>query len=112
MKFIYKDDKNKDAQWIWCEKNHAPFIELSKIHDGYVNVFYDITNYPIKLEEISNDIKNMYSSYVEFLMYSDPSIELLKDQYYFFNFIVKNEHAEFLATKLYDYLLVRLNAQQ
>ena len=42
-------------------------------------------------------------------MLSDPVIQELFDQYYFFNLIVKSEHADFLAGKLYDYLLFKLN---
>jgi hypothetical protein len=36
-------------------------------------------------------------------------IDDLYEQYYFFNLIVKSEHAEFIAEALYDYLLVKLN---
>lgn len=110
MKFIYRNDKEKDAYWVQCEKKHAPFIELSKVNNEYTNIFYDITNYHLDLEEISNDIKKLYSAYIEFCMFSASIIEELYDQYYFFNLIVKSEHADFLANKLYDYLLSSLNS--
>ena len=109
MKFIYENDKRKDAHWKQCEKKHAPFIELNRVNNECVNIFYDVTNYQLDLEEISNNIKEFYSAYIEFLMLSNPMIKDLYDQYYFFNFIVKSEHAEFLAEKLYDYLLFQLN---
>ena len=109
MKFIYKKDKNSDTHWIFCESNHAPFIVLSTINDKYTNIFYDITNYHLALEQISDDVKKLYSVYIKFCMLSDPVIQELFDQYYFFNLIVKSEHADFLAGKLYDYLLFRLN---
>ncbi|MWP47743.1 hypothetical protein [Gilliamella sp. Pas-s27] len=109
MKFIYKNDETKDLHWKLCEKNHFPFIELNNINDEYINIFYDITNYHISLEEISDDIKDLYSTYIKFCMLSDPIIQETYDQYYFFNLIVKREHAEFLAEKLYDYLFFKLN---
>ncbi|EMS1065555.1 hypothetical protein WKS79_004230 [Providencia stuartii] len=109
MKFIYRNDKKKDEHWKQCEKKHAPFIELNRINNEYVNIFYDVTNYQLDLNETSNNIKELYSIYVEFFMFSEPMIKDLYGQYYFFNFIVKSEHAEFLAEKLYDYLLFRLN---
>ncbi|MCO6514896.1 MAG: hypothetical protein J6589_10615 [Snodgrassella sp.] len=108
MKFIYRNDKTKDFHWKLCEKNHAPFIELSNINNGYTNIFFDITNYHISLEEISDDIKKLYSAYIEFFMLSDPIIQETYDQYYFFNLIVKSEHANFLAENLYDYLSFKL----
>lgn len=104
MKYIYSDDKAKDAHWDFCEKNHVPFIQLSNINKEYINIFFDITNYNISLEAISDDIKKLYSAYIEFCMLSDTLIHDLYDQYYFFNLIVKREHANFLAENLYNYL--------
>lgn len=109
MKFIYRNDKTKSLHWEFCEKNKAPFIELSIINHKFTNIFYDISNYHISLEEISDDIKKLYLAYIEFCMLSDPIIEDSYNQYYFFNLIVKSEHANFLAEKLYDYLLFRLS---
>jgi len=111
MKFIHNDNKKKDDHWKQCEKLHAPFIVISKFNDEYMNIFYDISNYNTNLDEISNDIKKLYFSYVEFFMLSDLSLEYIYDQYYFFNIIVKNEHSEFIADKLYDYLLARIKAK-
>ncbi|MCA6928915.1 hypothetical protein [Pectobacterium versatile] len=108
MKFTYKDKKDKNDHWLNCEKNHAPYIELSNINKEYVNIFYDVSNYNIDLEILSNDIKKMYYTYIDFFMISEETIENLEHQYYFFNFIVKAEHAEFLADKLYDYIKFRL----
>lgn len=108
MKYIYSDDKAKDAHWDFCEKNHVPFIQLSNINKEYINIFFDITNYNISLEEISDDIKKLYSAYIEFCMLSDTLIHDLYDQYYFFNLIVKREHANFLVENLYNYLSFKL----
>ncbi|QTF07874.1 hypothetical protein HC231_07925 [Brenneria izadpanahii] len=108
MKFTYKDSKQKNSHWKQCEKLNAPFIEISRINHEYMNIFYDITNYHINLEDISNDMKNIYLSYITFFMCNHPAIDDLYTQYYFFNLIVKYEHAEFIAEKLYDYLLSKM----
>ncbi|BDR57643.1 hypothetical protein [Xylocopilactobacillus apicola] len=109
MKYVYSDDRRKDQYWKECEKEHSPFIELRRTSSEYINVFYDVTNYQIDLDEISNNIKRFYTAYVEFFMI-DPSVyKELYDQYYFFNLVVKIEHSEFLAEKLYDYLFSQLN---
>lgn len=75
MKFIYRNDKNKDVHWKQCEKNHSPFIELSDVNNECVNIFYDVTNYHISLKELSDDIKKLYSAYVEFFMCSGSIIK-------------------------------------
>lgn len=67
MKYIYSDDKAKDAHWDFCEKNHVPFIQLSNINKEYINIFFDITNYNISLEEISDDIKNYIQRILNFV---------------------------------------------
>jgi hypothetical protein len=110
MKFVYKHNNDKkNDHWQQCEKKHAPFIEISRINHDYMNIFYDVTNYDINLDEISESIKKMHSSYTEFFMITDISITEAYEQYYFFNIIVKCEHAEFLAEQLYDYLLSKLH---
>ena len=38
-KYVYSDDETKDVHWNFCEKNHAPFIELSNINKEYINFF-------------------------------------------------------------------------
>lgn len=109
MKFTYRNDLNNDLHWQFCEKNHAPFIELSVVNDVYTNIFYDITNYQVSLEAISDDIKELYASYLRFFMISDPILQESYDQIYFFNLIVKRDHAEFLAEQLFDYLVFKLD---
>lgn len=110
MKFMYKDSKQKDSHWKQCEKLNAPFIEISRINQDYMNVFYDVTNFHVDLERLSADIKCIYLSYTEFFMCDDLTVDDLYDQYYFFNLVVKHEHAEFIAESLYDYLFSKLNS--
>ena len=43
-------------------------------------------------------------------MIPTPVIDKLYDQYYFFNLIVERKHAEFVANKLYDYLVAKISS--
>ncbi|WP_312948949.1 hypothetical protein [Superficieibacter sp.] len=109
IKFVYKN-RNNHTHWDRCEKGHAPFIELSNVNDMYVNIFYDVTNYRLDQEQTSEDIKKIYLAYLEFFSLSEPFIDDLFAQYYFLNLIVRREHAEFIAGRLYDYLLGKIKA--
>ncbi|EDS4738668.1 hypothetical protein GYD59_004708 [Salmonella enterica] len=111
MKFVYKhhSDCEKNNHWERCKKDHAPFIEISKVNRDYMNIFYDITDYNIDLEKISDDVKKIHSSYIDFFIISDAIVTDGYEQCYFFNLIVKQEHAEFFAAQLYDYLLNKLH---
>lgn len=108
MKFIYSSSEESNLHWQQCEKERAPFITLSKVSHDFVNIFYDITNYRIDLETISNDIKKIYTSYIEFFMLPTYVADHMKSQHYLFDLVVKSEHAEIIAEQLYDYLLNRL----
>ncbi|EHR8834981.1 hypothetical protein ABJ851_003077 [Shigella flexneri] len=110
MKFVYKDSKQRDFHWKQCEKFNAPFIEISRIDHEYMNIFYDITNYHVDLDCVSNEIKGIYLSYTKFFMCNHSVINDLYDQYYFFNLAVKCEHVEFIAGQLYDYLLSKIDS--
>lgn len=109
MKFIYKDSNQKTYHWKQCEKLNAPFIEISQVDREYTNIFYDVTTSQVNLEKLFEDIRGIYISYAKFFMCEHQIIDDLYEQYYFFNLIVKSEHAEFIAEALYDYLFVKLN---
>ncbi|SQI41464.1 Uncharacterised protein [Leminorella richardii] len=111
-KFIYTDSKNSAIHWQECEKMRAPFIKIGRIDKEYASIFYDVTNYSMDIEAVSNDIKRLYLSYVEFFMCSHPQIEELEHQHYFLNLIVKTEHAECFAEQLYDYLVAKMASHQ
>ena len=108
MKFIYRDDLNVTAFWETCRAKRVPFIQVKHINNKYAHLFFDVTDYPCDLEELSGDIKKIYYCYVDFFMCSDSLIDKLDDNYYFFELVVKIEHIDCIATGLYDYLLARL----
>lgn len=108
MKFTYKNSKDQKTHWYNCEKNKDPYIEISEYNELYMQIFYDISNYKVDLEDISESVKTIYKSYVEFILIPFIDVEFIFDQYYFFNIIVKREHAEFIADKLFNFLKSRL----
>ncbi|WP_459207113.1 hypothetical protein ACSMEV_02475 [Pseudomonas sp. MLB6B] len=107
MDFTYDISPAAEAHWALCEKNHAPYIQLRQAGSTYCNIFYDITNLRGDLEEISEQVKRIYLSYVDFCLIPYSEIEHLLDQYYFFNLWVKIEHAEAIAQQLFLYLSAR-----
>lgn len=109
MKFIYRNSKHSDSHWKQCERARAPFIELSNIGHGYVNIFYDITNYRVDLKRISSDLNRIHASYVDFFMLPGYAIGDANNHPYFFNLVVRSEHAEIIAEQLYEYFIHRLN---
>jgi hypothetical protein len=90
--------------WIKCEKNKLPFIILQQKGKNYTEISYDVTNYNIDLDGVSESIKNIYKEYVKFSLIPYCDVENIFYSTYFFNLIVKNEHANCIANMLYDYL--------
>lgn len=105
MKYIYSGEGKNEEHWLCCEKNKAPYIEISFIEENYTNIFFDVTNICSDLEILSEKIKSFYISYVDFFRICSILIDDVKSQYYFFNLVVKKEHAECIANQLYDFLL-------
>jgi hypothetical protein len=108
MKFVYENSEDQEKHWDDCQKNKAPYIVISNVDMVYKQIFYDITNYKLDLDEVSSSVEEIYRSYVEFFLIPYSDINSLFNQYYFFNIIVLQEHAEFIADKLFDYLRSKL----
>lgn len=108
MSFTYRDSKMQKAHWEQCEERHVPYIEISDGRKHYKKIFYDVTNLPINLEQVSEDVKRLYRAYVDFYLIPADDVEQLFDEYYFFNLLVKVEHADTIAEQLFIYLCDRL----
>ncbi|MBF8720931.1 hypothetical protein [Pseudomonas guariconensis] len=108
MNFTFRTSTTQKAHWEACEKRHVPYIEISDVNERYQNIFYDVTNLPGDLEQISEDVKKLYSAYIEFCLIPRSDVEYLFDQYYFFNLAVKSEHAQGLAQQLFVYLCEKI----
>lgn len=110
IKFVHENDNASSDHWNKCSELHAPFIKISRVDAAYSSVFFDITNFSVDLDEVSKDVKKLHVSYVDFFMCYDPIMDQRYDNHYFFELVVKYEHAEFIAAGLYDYLLNKIRA--
>ena len=108
-KFIYKKDQNYTDHWEFCNQNKYPFITINNIDNGFSELFFDITNISIKLEDISNSIKEISSCYNKFFLLPSYILERYESQYYYFEFPVINTHAELIANQLFDYLIENIS---
>lgn len=111
MKYVLQNSKDHDRHWDICEKNKDPFIVVSELNKEYKQIFYDISNYKIELEDISNSVKSIYKSYIDFFLIPYSDVDSVFDQYYFFYFIVKSDHAEYIANALFDFLQGKLKGK-
>ncbi|QIW15960.1 hypothetical protein A4G20_06255 [Pasteurellaceae bacterium RH1A] len=91
--------------WCYCEKNRLPYISINNYNHKYDNVFYDITNLSCDLNEISENVRRLYFSYLDFFLIPLLDVECLLDDNYFFNLYVKKEHTEYFAKQLFIYLV-------
>jgi hypothetical protein len=105
-KFVYGDAGQFEISnhWVKCEKNKSPFIIVQQKGKNYTEISYDITNYNVDLNNISESIKSFYKGYIEFSLIPYFDVEDIFYSTYFFDLIVKNEHANCIASMLYDYL--------
>lgn len=109
-KYIFGKSEEEVAHWNECEKHHAPFISIVNKNKEEVEIFYDITNIAgsEELERISNKVKELYNSYLDFLHLDTTSVQEYFDEHYFFRFKVKREFYPVLGEKLFDFLVVEL----
>ncbi len=74
--------------WDYCEKYKIPYISISPFNQKYDEIFYDITNLPYNLEEVSEQIQKIYKSYIEFYKIPYNEVMICFDYPYFFQFYV------------------------
>ena len=103
-KFVYKNSSLASQHWELCNKEKLPFITINSLDKYYSEIFYDITDINNNLEEISEFVKEIFSFYNKFFCMPGYITEKYNDQYYYFEFPVQKDHAEFIANQLFDYL--------
>lgn len=104
MKFTYKKNTNDNSHWLWCEKNKAPYISIEDLDAKYSRIFFDVTNFNIPLETVSNSLRKIYEAYLDFFLISNTHAYAALDDYYLFSLVVKKDHAEYAAERLFDYI--------
>lgn len=112
MKFVDRDSEFRSNHWSFCEKGRLPYIEVSDSGRGYRRIFFDVTNYDVDLEEISNQIQSFYKAYVDFFMLPAGDVRECFEQHYFFSMLVRSEHSDFIANGLYDLLIFKLQKKE
>jgi len=97
-------EEERETHWNYCEANKLPFITLKDCGGDYSEIFIDVTNLPIPLEDLSLKLKEYYFTYLEFLLLDDKIFDNYKDQYYYFLFLVKKEHSSKIGNYVFDYI--------
>lgn len=108
MKYVERESGLRSDHWDFCEKNGLPFVEISVAGDGWKRIFFDVTNYDVDLEDISNKVRHFYRAYADFFLLSVSDVRECLEQYYFFSMLIKSGHADFIANGLYDFLASEL----
>ena len=111
----YITPNSKDDEYVhgkYCEKNKYPFITAKKQGKNYVEIFYDVTDTKLCLNSISENIKNFYKVYIEFVHIPICDVQDYLDNVYFFSFIINIDDMDFIASRLFDYLVVKMNNGQ
>ncbi len=103
-KFVLQNSPLDSEYWDYCNKEKLPFITVASLNKEYDEIFYDITNISNDLENISESVKAIFSSYNKFFNIPEYIIEPYNDQYYYFGFPVLKEHTECVANQLFDFL--------
>ena len=106
--FIYTKD---DVQEFWkiCQKKHWPLITIEQTGKDYSEVSYDITDFKVDLYEVSEDIKRIYTAYINFFLIPYSDVSDMFESYYCFTIKVLNAHREFVGEGLHYFLLNKIN---
>lgn len=92
MKSIRYFDDNRitadSSHWDYCEQNHFPYISIASYNGEYDTIFFDLTVLD-RLDELSQSIKVLYVSYVDFFLIQYRDIQDCLDEHYFL-YMLKN----------------------
>lgn len=104
IKFIYLSNDNDSSDHLdYCQNHKIPFVKVKRVNKTYYEVFYDITNFKVNHDGISESIKNIFMSYSEFFCLPFYEIDSYLDQLYFFRFPVKEGHQDIICTQLFSF---------
>ena len=104
MKHVDKKSPDQPQHWAHCERHRARYVEVADHGKDHCTVFYDVTNLPVDLDAVSDAMRRLYASYVEFCLLSQAEVDPFLDRPYLFQMLVRREHAGCFADTLFDYL--------
>lgn len=107
IKYI-NDESLATEHWEYCQRYHIPFISVKPLGKNKMEIFYDVTELDIDLERISEEVKGLFLAYQKFFLLDDYFAKNYLDQYYFFCFPVLAEHADCIATQLFEFLYAHI----
>jgi len=111
-KYDVCDLDEESLHYNYCKDKNIPFIAVrKKVKDIYRYIDYDlitIKNCNKITDNLFSEFSSIYMSYVNFFCIPD-SVFSLSGGDINAGFIVLDEHALFIADKLYDYLTSILN---
>ncbi len=109
----YKSDKQADDQYVECSTKNLPTIIIYKHSRGFVRISYDtLSMFGDDLKETEkqlptvDQVLKMYKSYSKTFSLPDDRFQASGGEDAF-GFVVKKEHAEFLAEGLFHFLLTK-----
>jgi len=108
IKFSFKSHPAIANYWGYCQKNQIPHIEISEYEDGYMDISYDLLPcLPFhRLDaDLSDEVFKIYEAYFKFFNLPDENL-ICAGGTINLSIKVRNEHAEFIAEHLFDYLTV------
>jgi hypothetical protein len=109
----HTSDKQSNDQYERCTAKNLPTVIIYKNGRGFVRISYDtLSMFGDNLKETEKQlptvkqVMKMYKSYSKVFMLPDDQFQASGGEDAF-GFVVKKEHADFLAEGLYHFLLTR-----
>lgn len=77
------DEKLHTLHYDYCQKHHLPFILIKHKGKDICEIFYDVTELPVNLENTSNEVKQLFMAYKKFFLLDDYFGQNYMDNHYF-----------------------------
>ena len=99
------DKKNDNDHWNYCVQNDTPYVKIFSARK-FARIEFDVVtmlNNQRLPKGPAQSIEKMYMSYIEFFKFPKDKWHCVGGSYNLI-FTVYQEHAEFIASHLFDYL--------
>lgn len=104
-KYINENISSPTEHWEYCQRYKIPYISVKSAGKNKAEIFYDITDLPVDLQEISEKVRTFYKAYHSFFLLNEYFGKKYEDNTYFFTFVVLSEHSNCIANQLFDFLM-------